>query len=259
MPLLSSIASASVRGFGAFRPSTPGSFIAASGGTIYTDPTNANYRIHEFTTSGTLTVTTVPTGSTIELMMVGGGGGGLFGGGGAGGYVWRPTFSISEGSYFVGIGSGGASFSNGNSTTFAGLTAIGGGTRNSSGGSGGGGVDGSGGAALQPTSTTGGYGNAGANWTGGGFDGGGGGAGSSGFVPDGGAGRTADIISSSGTFATFAQGGWGVANSVAYELPEVVANSGNGGWGGGYDDENGNYINSSPGQDGIVRIRYRFQ
>lgn len=92
-----------------------------------------------------------------------------------------------------------------------------------------------------------------------GNDGGGGGAGGAGSVPNGGAGRTADIISSSGTFATFAQGGWGVQNSVAYSLPAAVANSGNGGWGGGYDDENGNPIDSNPGQAGIVRIRYRFQ
>jgi hypothetical protein len=38
-----------------------------------------------------------------------------------------------------------------------------------------------------------------------------------------------------------------------------VANSGNGGWGGGYDDQNANYVNFGSGQAGIVRIRYLFQ
>jgi hypothetical protein len=34
----------------------------------------------------------------------------------------------------------------------------------------------------------------------------------------------------------------------------VVANSGNGGWGGGYSS-----ISFGSGQDGIIRIRYKFQ
>ncbi len=258
MPLLATVGGASARGFGFTKPSVSiTSFIVATGGTVYTDPTNGNYKIHQFTTTGTFVITSAPVNPTVEVMMVGGGGGGSFGGGGAGGYIYNSAFGVSTGSFTVGVGAG--SGGQGNNTTFSTLVALGGGHVNSSGGSGGGGVDNNGGAGLQPTSASGGFGNAGGNWTSPGYDGGGGGAGGAGSVPNGGAGRTADIISSSGTFATFAQGGWGVQNSVAYSLPAVVANSGNGGWGGGYDDANGNPVSSEPGQSGIVRIRYQFQ
>ncbi len=263
MPLLATVGGASARGFGFTKPSVSiTTFIVASedtvyGNTVYIDPTNSNYKIHQFTTTGTFTITSAPVNPTVEVMMVGGGGGGTFGGGGAGGYIYRSAFPISTGSFVVGVGA--SSGGQGNSTSFSTLVALGGGYINSGGGSGGGGVDASGGAGLQPTSASGGFGNAGGNWNGGGFDGGGGGAGGAGSVPDGGDGKTADIISSSGAFDTFAQGGWGVLNSVAYALPAVVANSGNGGWGGGYNDENGNYVNQQAGQAGIVRIRYKFQ
>ena len=258
MPLLATVGGASARGFGFTKPSVSiTSFIVATGGTVYTDPTNSNYKIHQFTSNGTFVITSAPPNPTVEVMMVGGGAGGSFGGGGAGGYIYNSSFGVSTGSFTVGVGSG--SNGQGNNTTFSTLVALGGGFINSSGGSGGGGVDSDGGAGLQPTSASGGFGNAGGDWTSPGNDGGGGGAGGSGSVPNGGAGRTADIISSSGTFATFAQGGWGVQNSVAYALPEVVANSGNGGCGGGYSDSNDNFVNSQAGQAGIVRIRYRFQ
>lgn len=258
MPLLATVGGASARGFGFTKPSVSiTSFIVATGGTVYTDPTNSNYKIHQFTTSGTFAITSAPVNPTVEVMMVGGGAGGNFGGGGAGGYIYESAFGVSTGSFSVTVGA--ASSGQGNNTTFSTLVALGGGYINSSGGSGGGGVDSNGGAGLQPTSASGGFGNAGGNWTSPGYDGGGGGAGSEGSVPNGGDGRTADIISSSGTFATFAQGGWGVSNSVAYALPAVVANSGNGGWGGGYLDSNNNPVYSQSGQAGIVRIRYKFQ
>lgn len=258
MPLLATVGGASARGFGFTKPSVSiTSFIVASGGTVYTDPTNANYKIHQFTTSGTFVITSAPVNPTVEVMMVGGGGGGSFGGGGAGGYIYESAFGVSTGSFSVTVGAG--SGGQGNDTTFSTLVALGGGFINSSGGSGGGGVDGNGGAALQPTSASGGFGNAGGNWTSPGNDGGGGGAGGAGSVPNGGDGRTANIASSDGAFADFAKGGWGVSNSVAYALPAIVANSGNGGWGGGYLDSNNNSVNAQPGQDGIVRIRYQFQ
>jgi hypothetical protein len=260
MPVLSTVGAASLRAFGAFRSGAPaGGFIAATGGTVYTDPTNANYKIHQFTSSGTFSITNYPVGATLQVMMVGGGGGGTFGGGGAGGYIYRSSLSLSTGSFAVTVGSGGNAGASGSNTLFGGLTALGGGSPNFSGGSGGGGVDQNGAVALQPSSASGGYGNKGGDWSGGGFDGGGGGAGSAGSVPDGGSGRTADIISSTGTYAQFAAGGYGVDDSVAYALPAVVANSGNGGWGGGDDDENANYVDHGAGQAGIVRIRYLFQ
>jgi len=256
MPVLSTVGAASLRAFGAFRRGTAaGNLITATGGTVYVDPTNADYKIHQFTSNGTFTITNAPVNPSVEVMMVGGGGRGQYGGGGAGGYIYRPSFSVSVGSFNVVIGNGSQTYANGGDTTFGGLIALGGGSAYGySGGSGGGGVDNDGGAGLQPTSSSGGYGNKGGDWQAFSYDGGGGGAGGAGGVPEGGAGRTADIISSSGTYAVFAQGGYGSANYTSYALPAAVANSGNGGWGGGYSD-----ISSAPGQAGIVRIRYKFQ
>jgi hypothetical protein len=259
MPLLSTTGAAGARAFGLFGSTPAAAFIAATGGTVYVDSTNADYKIHQFTASSNFVITDCPPSATIELMMVAGGGGGRYGGGGAGGYIWRPSFSVGLGTYSVSVGSGGAAGGyNGGDTTFGGLTAIGGGGGGeAAGGSGGGGVDSNGAAGLQPTSASGGYGNKGGNWTSGGYDGAGGGAGGAGgdgTLPVGGAGRTADVISSTGSFATFASGGYGNQNSVSFDSPAVVANSGNGGWGGGYSS-----ISFGAGQAGIVRIRYKFQ
>lgn len=255
MPVLSTVGAASLRAFGAFRPtSAAAQFIVATGGTVYVDPSNADYKIHQFTSSSTFTITACPVSATIQLMMVGGGGGGLYAGGGGGGYIYRPAFSVSVGSYSAVIGAGGGSGISGGDTTFGGLTALGGGSPNNAGGSGGGGRDAVGGAGLQPTSSSGGFGNKGGNWTSFGNDGGGGGAGGAGGLPAGGAGRTADIISSGGFSFTFATGGQGNISSTSYASPNVVANSGNGGWGGGY-----NGISFGEGQAGIIRIRYKFQ
>jgi len=263
MPVLSTVGAASLRAFGAFRPSAAAvSFISATGGTVYTDPSNADYKIHQFTGNGTFTVTAMPSGATVQLMMVAGGAGGDFGGGGAGGYIYRSTFSVSPGSFSVVIGSGGATGQSGGDTTFGGLTAIGGGAPGTSGVSGGGGTATltAGGSGLQPTSSSGGYGNAGGVYGGVGFDGGGGGAGGTGNLPTaGGVGRTSDIISSSSTYETVAAGGYGNRFGNSVDSPDATANSGNGGWGGGYDDPSGNPISAQVGQAGIVRIRYKFQ
>lgn len=256
MPLLATAGAASVRGFRPYSTQSAAGFISATGGTVYVDPTAADYKIHEFTSSSTFSITAAPASAAVEVMMVAGGGRGFYAGGGAGGYIYRASLALGAGSYSVSIGAGGVSGADaGGNTTFAGLTAIGGGGANQSGGSGGGGVDANGGAGLQPTSSSGGFGNAGGNWTGSGSDGGGGGAGGTGSVPTGGAGRTADIASSSGTYATFASGGYGNDDSQSYALPVVVANSGNGGWGGGYSG----VTLGQDGQAGIVRIRYKFQ
>jgi hypothetical protein len=259
MPLLSTAGAASHRGFSAYG-STSGNFIVATGGTIYVDPTNADYKIHEFTSSGTFSVTAASLAPEVEVMMVGGGGGGGFGGGGGGGYIYRSSLPVSTGSFSVTVGAGGAGGGvSGGDTTFSTLVALGGGGKQQNGGSGGGGdatsINGSpvGGAALQPTSASGGYGNAGADAASSEANGGGGGAGSAASGSEGGSGRTADIISSSGTFETFAAGGWGSNFYSGSALPAATANSGNGGWGA--------LIGSSfqGGQAGIVRIRYQFQ
>lgn len=267
MPVLSTFGAASLRAFGAFRPTTQSVFFTATGGTIYTDPTSPNYKIHEFTSDGTFSITLAPPIANIEVMMVGGGGGGSYGGGGAGGYIYRSAFSVSVGSYSISIGSGGSRgvpASKGGNTTFSTLVALGGGaggggTFNGTGGSGGGGVDGAGPAGLQPSSASGGFGNKGGDWTSFGNDGGGGGAGSSGSVPSGGGGKLSDIVNSSGVRNVVATGGTGNIDSVSEESPTIEANTGNGGWGGGYNDSNNNYVDHGDGQSGIVRIRYQFQ
>jgi prepilin-type N-terminal cleavage/methylation domain-containing protein len=73
--------------------------VYATGGTVTTD---GAYRIHTFTSSGTLTVTTP---GTAEVLVVGGGGGGCLGGGGAGGYL-TGTETLT-GTMNVTIGNGG--------------------------------------------------------------------------------------------------------------------------------------------------------
>ena len=106
----------------------------ATGGTI---TTNATYKIHTFTASGTFTLTS-PAAITAQVLVVGGGGGGggyyNGGGGGAGGAVYNSAFTITAGSYTVSIGNGGSGQSgyasagtSGSSTTFSSLTGNGGG------------------------------------------------------------------------------------------------------------------------------------
>lgn len=148
------------------------------------------YRYHTFTSSGTLEITDGGEGSFVEYLLVAGGGGGatdyeVGGGGGGGGLVSGILNNVNvSDTYPILIGAGGSRGSgidetntgggsngtNGENTTAFGLTAIGGGagaTRGNnglSGGSGGGAGDGgprSGGAALQPSSASGGFGNSG--------------------------------------------------------------------------------------------------
>ena len=250
MPVISTIGGASARGFGAFRVGSTASYIVATGGTI---TTIGDYKIHEFTSSGTFTVTSAPAAATVEAMVVGGGGGGRYGGGGAGGYVYNSALAVSTGSYAVTIGAGGSEGADGSNSVFSALVAIGGGGANRSGGSGGGGVDNPGGAALQPSSASGGSGFAGGDWESNGNDGGGGGAGGAGSVPTGGAGITAQIANTSGLFDTLALGGPGNVDSTS-TVYSPAANSGGGGTGGGY-----NGVDFGSGAAGVVRIRYRFQ
>jgi hypothetical protein len=110
------------------------SFNTATGGTI---TTNGDWKIHEFTTVGTFTLTSLagsPADRTLYYLVTGGGSGGQSAGnyqGGGGGGVRTgtipsptPTYSISA------IGGGGAvsttSHPPGGTTTFAGLSSSGG-------------------------------------------------------------------------------------------------------------------------------------
>jgi hypothetical protein len=89
-----------------------GDAITATGGTIGTYTSGGvNYKYHQFTSSGNFEVTSAPTGSNVDILVVGGGAGGgrSFGGaGGAGGMIDRPTLGVSAGTYTMTIGGGGA-------------------------------------------------------------------------------------------------------------------------------------------------------
>ena len=82
----------------------------ASGGTETTDRTG--FKVHEFTSPGTFTVTSGQ--QDVEVMVIGGGGAGggspgngAQGGGGAGALYFNNAVPISPGSYTVTVGSGG--------------------------------------------------------------------------------------------------------------------------------------------------------
>ncbi len=98
-----------------------------TGGTI---TNSGGYRIHTFTTDGTLMVPAGFSGAA-EVLVVGGGGGGgsgRGGGGGAGGLLFNSNFTLTAGtSYTVTIGAGGAAETNGNNSVFGSIIANGGG------------------------------------------------------------------------------------------------------------------------------------
>jgi len=120
-------------------PSPPA--IVATGGTI---TTVGGYKIHTFTSSGTFNVTSAPTGSTVDILLVGGGGGGTQGtssqtsaaGGGGGGVLYNTSVSISVTAYSIVVGAGGVGGTalantraeNGANSTGLGYTATGGGS-----------------------------------------------------------------------------------------------------------------------------------
>lgn len=198
----------------------------------------------------------------VEVLMVGGGGGGggdNSGGGGAGGVIYygaespnlASVLSLTAATYPIVVGNGGSGSpavntqaSNGQNTTFAGLTAIGGGYgatgdggtgyNGNNGGSGGGGASegtsGTAGAGDQPGSADGGYGNAGGN-SANGAGGGGGGA--------GGVGEAGNVRGSQ----LGGDGGQGVQYSISGEAAWYAA-GGNGG------NENSNF-NQRPRVNGI--------
>ena len=253
--------------------------------------TSGDYRIHTFTSSGTLTAPSGWSSSYDYLVVAGGGSGGNNkvgsfengGGGGAGGMLTGSS-TLSAGSYSIGIGNGGAipggdGQTKGGNTTAFGLTAIGGGggrTRdtgltNCNGGSGGGttnwddynspgsgtsGQGNSGGTAGQTATSDGGSG-------GGGGKGSTGGTGSGGNGGSGGSGGSSSITGSSVTYAGGGGGGGGNGGSGSGgggsggSSGSVNGGSGstNKGGGGG-----GNYAsagNAGNGGSGVVILRYK--
>ena len=96
-----------VLGFGS-HPARGSTVIEASGGT---ESSAGGYKYHTFTSSGTFTVSSAPSGITLDAIIVAGGGAGggsLGGGGGAGGAIEYNNFEPSETDYTITIGAGAA-------------------------------------------------------------------------------------------------------------------------------------------------------
>jgi fibronectin-binding autotransporter adhesin len=89
-----------------------GYITSATGGTVSWANTSAgNFKIHTFTSSGTLTLNTIVGVPNVEYLIVAGGGGGgsdAGGGGGGGGVVHGFTEALRVGTYAIAVGSGGA-------------------------------------------------------------------------------------------------------------------------------------------------------
>lgn len=259
--------------------------VPGTGGTI---STSGPWTIHTFTSNGTFNPG--PCATQVEYLIVAGGGGGGDGNagggaGGAGGFV-EGVVSVTNQNYSIVVGSGGAGsnctdcFGNpGQNSSFAGITAVGGGRGGGyqsrpggNGGSGGGasGPSGSGansGGSSNQTSPAGGtgYGNSGAAYTSG-SGGGGGGAGGAATNWDGGPGRVSTITGSSVYYA----GGGGGGD---YQGPVGQGGIGGGGDGGTYPGSPRDGANGLPntggggggaadglggdGGSGIVIIRYQ--
>ena len=243
--------------------------VPATGGTsntTFTDDTGTSYRIEAFETVGDDALA-VCADVTVDVLVVAGGGGSNAehsGGGGAGGVVFNESIDLSPGNYTISVGAGGAAVpngrpapggNNGENSSALDFVAIGGGSSGayddennaedtgkaggSGGGAGGGDAEAEFGAALQPSSESGGFGHPGGE----GLDdphylgGGGGGAQTAGADAtsdaggDGGAGRdfSATFGTAYGEMGVFAGGGGGAGNEFYY----TNARYGVGGLGGG--------------------------
>jgi hypothetical protein len=117
---------------------------AASGGLETTvEEDGVTYKVHTFTTGAVFNISEISETSTAEVLVVaGGGGGGSLNpptgganravGAGAGGLVYIPNFVMDTvGNYTIGVGAGGANFTNGSNSSISGggrvITALGGG------------------------------------------------------------------------------------------------------------------------------------
>lgn len=201
----------------------------------------------------------IPPLSITYLVVAGGGGGGAAGGtgvpggGGAGGLIVSSSV-LSQGSYSVTVGSGGAIGANGNDSVFLSKTALGGGRggnvtvpNGSNGGSGGGAYKPTGGfntpgSATQPTSADGGYGNGGSAGQDAGPDlgGSGGGAGSAAQADRAGGGFAPSEFQNLG-YIDFAYGGPGLNVTIGGSTTA----SGSGGFA------------NAAGKNGIVIVKYQ--
>lgn len=268
----------------------PVQYIQATGGI---EITYGNRKIHIFETTANFTVTQGSTTEQLDVFVLGGGAGGGNGyggigggGGGSGGYRLTQQL-ISAGVYPAGIGSGGlgspantpdTNGTNGQNSTFNGLTAVGGGGGNTvdnptsnSGGSAGGaawnGVSGSatsgqgniGGICTRPTSI---------------YGGGGGGADQPGTdsVPTGGGNGGDGILTAiAGVLAYYGGGGGGGGYDSVSQGFGGLGGGGRGGLGPSHPGANGvanmgaggggGIENDGPGGDGsegIVVVSYQF-
>ena len=193
----------------------------ASGGTETTD---GEYKVHKFTSSGSLTISQA---GTIEYLVVGGGGsgGGSYAGGGGAGGVQTGFMHIPAGVYSITVGNGGAAAdsgaaNNGQNSVFHTITSTGGG---------GGGNTGSGDAGHNGGSGGGGAAGSGAGGTGIEGQGMAGGAGSSGNAGGGGGG--ASSVGAAGSSATGGNGGPGLSLDIVERGTNVVYGDGGGGGG----------------------------
>jgi len=188
---------------------------------------SGDYSYNLFTAASSTFITAIPF--TVDILMIAGGGGGGTdngGGGGAGGLLYNSGVTLTDATYTMSIGTGGAANTNGGNTTFSKngtlvYTAVGGGTQNTLGGSGGGGTRNvSGGAATS------GQGNAGGNGSGQ-STGGGGGAGAAGTT------APSTNVGGAGGNGSSAYSAWGLATSTGENVSGTVYYAGGGGGIGG--------------------------
>jgi len=289
-------------------------YMVATGGTI---TTSGNDKIHTFTGPGTFTVCTAAISAANNLVsyvvVAGGGGGGgnvaHGGGGGAGGYreVVSPSspytgspldgygtpgnrVTVTETSFPITVGGGGARATQGATSTFSTITSAGGGKGGNPscggpGGSGGGpgGNTNAGGTGNTPPVTppqgnNGGAGNYSADYYGGGAGGGAGAVGAAGTPAGGGAGGAGVTSSINATPTARAGGGGGSSyegggpnaggtggggtGTIGGPSPtqaNATAGTVNTGGGGGGGERGVPCAGGAVGGSGIVIIRYRFQ
>jgi hypothetical protein len=275
---------------------------ATGGNSVYeTDVEGTTYAVHVFTTVGNSNFV-VTQGGRVEYLIIAGGGGGSGnfyddgGGGGAGGLITGFT-TVTPQTYTITVGNGGSGgngYDNGANTVAFGLTALGGGGgggHRSSGGAGGSGGGAAGyygandgqsyfpGAANQPGSASGGFGNPGGGYTANEAtplvypsSSGGGGAGSAGMRPtasggSGGSGGNGLCFNITGYNTFYAGGGGGIqsgpggigggatAQTGRGGTPAIPATPNTGGGGGGGRVSSPEF-GASAGGSGIVVIRY---
>ncbi len=235
-------------------------------------PIGSSLTTQSFTTVGDIAWLSPSIATVVEYLIVGGGGGGGNGydtggggGGGAGVVLSGTTSVLADTNYTVTVGAGGVGGTatqsniggtNGSSSAFYTITALGGsggyGSRTQTGGSGLGGekaTDVSGGGPGR------GGGSAGTAVQGSGGGGGGAGsAGSNGVIGAGGAGGSGISSSLSGAPVTYGAGGAGARGNTIVTGATGTANRGNGGGGGGYISNGGGA--GGNGGSGIVILRY---